>query len=114
MTTLRNLEELKGSTAWEIENIDQKTLKHVFLSLMKGCRKIDFWNINTLLLFSVTHIIFVENFMLFNFNWRYFYRILSFKQDTGQKLFWVHFLSFGCACLHRGGVLDILKLGITV
>ncbi len=30
MTALRNIEELKGNIAWEIENIDQKTLKHVF------------------------------------------------------------------------------------
>ncbi len=35
MTALRNLEELKGNIAGEIENIDQKTLKHVFLNLMK-------------------------------------------------------------------------------
>ncbi len=37
MTAFRNLEELKGNIAQEIENIDQKTLKHVFLNLMKRC-----------------------------------------------------------------------------
>ncbi len=38
MTAPRNLEELKGNIAQEIENIDQKTIKHVFLNLMKRCR----------------------------------------------------------------------------
>ncbi len=35
MTTPRNLEELKGNIVLEIK---KKTLKHVFLNLMKGCR----------------------------------------------------------------------------
>ncbi len=38
MIVPRNLEELKGNVARKIENIDQKTLKHVFLNLMKRCR----------------------------------------------------------------------------
>ncbi len=38
MTAPRNLEELDGNIAREIENIDQKTLKLVFLNLMKRCR----------------------------------------------------------------------------
>ncbi len=38
MTTPRNLEELKGNIVPEIESIDQKTLKHVFLNLIKRCR----------------------------------------------------------------------------
>ncbi len=38
MTEPRNLEELKGNITWEIENIDQKILKHVVLNLMKRCR----------------------------------------------------------------------------
>ncbi len=33
-----NLEELKGNIAREIENIDQKTQKRVFLNLTKQCR----------------------------------------------------------------------------
>ncbi len=37
MTAPRNFEELKGNIAWEIENIDRKTLRHVFLNLMKRC-----------------------------------------------------------------------------
>ncbi len=37
MTTPRNLKELKGSIAREIENIDQKTLKRVFLNSVKRC-----------------------------------------------------------------------------
>ncbi len=38
MTAPRNLEELKDKIAWEFENIDRKTLKHVFLNLMKRCQ----------------------------------------------------------------------------
>ncbi len=38
VTVPRNLEELKDNIAREIENIDQKTLKHVFLNLMKRCQ----------------------------------------------------------------------------
>ncbi len=38
MAAPRNLEELKGNIAREIENIDKKTLEHVFLNLMKRCR----------------------------------------------------------------------------
>ncbi len=35
LDSLRNLEELKGNITWEIENIDQKSLKYVFLNLMQ-------------------------------------------------------------------------------
>ncbi len=53
MTAPWYLEELKGNIARETENIDQRTLKHVFLNLMKCCRIyiyckiyvfIHFWN----------------------------------------------------------------------
>ncbi len=37
MTTPRDLEEQKGNIVQKIENVDQKTLKHVFLNLMKRC-----------------------------------------------------------------------------
>ncbi len=40
MTSPRNPEELKGNIAQEIENIDQKTLKHVFLNFMKLCQSL--------------------------------------------------------------------------
>ncbi len=38
MTAPQNLKDLKGNIAREIENINQKTLKHVFSNLMKRCR----------------------------------------------------------------------------
>ncbi len=38
MTTPLNLEELKGNIAQEMENVDQKTLKPVFLNLVKRYR----------------------------------------------------------------------------
>ncbi len=38
MTAPWNLKELKGNITRKIENIDQKTLKHVFLNLMKRYR----------------------------------------------------------------------------
>ncbi len=37
MIAPQNIEKLKGNIAREID-IDQKTLKHVFLNLMKRCR----------------------------------------------------------------------------
>ncbi len=38
MIAPRNFEELNGNIVREIENIGQKTLKLVFLNLMKRCR----------------------------------------------------------------------------